>query len=501
MKKALVVGINGYGFPNDLPSCVRDAEMFGNILEAVYRFDHVRVLKDGEATREGVDRALEWLCQSATANDRLVFFFSGHGCRYEKNGIIEEALVLQDGRVLDGHHLADRTENIPSGVLTLVLDASFSGLDEMLIHPSGQVEVSRAKRWIPTDVDRGRQERSLTPGTKAFSPFGDGKPVSPAAIAAHVRSGSPLESPPARLVTAVEPQAKTVLVLPCLADEMTTVSTSQTNGLSPFTHCLINAIRRLGHNRSAIELLQATGYELRQLGFRQTPRLMEPAQPEHLGLRAFLTFQPVLFVYPSSTPGSEGEDELTRSIAEAVRSTLINIKEGRSMQATLPGGQTFLGEDVGTIVNTVTPIVVSLLQSRAYQPQPGAGGFSPFGSGTPGWMGSQGSWGGGFGQRGLHDEIGQIVGAVVPAVLASLQSRAYQPYLPGFQPQSFQGGYGSFQGGQGFQGGYGGQAPWGPTLQPYEIAQIVSAVAPIVASLIQSRSYQGHLGQFMPRAA
>jgi len=48
-----------------------------------------------------------------------------------------------------------------------------------------------------------------------------------------------------------------------------------------------------------------------------------------------------------------------------VRSTLINIKEGRSMQATLPGGQTFLGEDVGTIVNTVTPIVVSLLQSRA----------------------------------------------------------------------------------------------------------------------------------------
>ena len=81
MKKALVVGINGYGFPNDLPSCTRDAEMFGNILEAVYRFDHVRVLKDGEATRDGVDRALEGLCQSATANDRLVFFFSGRADR------------------------------------------------------------------------------------------------------------------------------------------------------------------------------------------------------------------------------------------------------------------------------------------------------------------------------------------------------------------------------------------------------------------------------------
>jgi hypothetical protein len=498
VKKALVVGINGYGFPNDLPSCTRDAEMFGNILEAVYRFDHVRVLKDGEATRDGVDRALEGLCQSATANDRLVVFFSGHGCRYEKNGVIEEALVLQDGRLLDGHHLADRTEHVPPGVLTIVVDASFSGLDETLIHPSGEIEISRAKRWIPTDVDRGRHERSLPFGTKAFTPFGHDKPVAPAAMAVHVRSGSSLDSPPARLTTAVTPQAKAVLVLPCLADETTTASTSQTNGLSPFTYCLINAIRRLGHNRSSIELLQATGYELRQLGLRQTPLLMEPAQPEHLGLRAFLTFQPVLFVYPSSTPGSEGEDELTRSIAEAVRSTLINIKEGRSMQATLPGGQTFLGEDFGTIVNTVTPIVASLLQGRAYQPHAGAGAFSPFGFGIPGssgWMGSQGWWGGGFGQRGLHEEVGQIVGAVVPAILASFQSRAYQPYLPGFQPQPFQGGYSSFQGGHGFQG------PMGPTLQPYEIAQIVSTVAPIVTSLIQSRSYQGHLGQFMPRAA
>jgi hypothetical protein len=75
VKKALVVGINGYGFPNDLPSSTRDAEAFGNVLDTVYRFDHVRVLRDGDATRDGVDRGLEWLCQSANTNDRLVAFF------------------------------------------------------------------------------------------------------------------------------------------------------------------------------------------------------------------------------------------------------------------------------------------------------------------------------------------------------------------------------------------------------------------------------------------
>jgi hypothetical protein len=68
------------------------------------------------------------------------------------------------------------------------------------------------------------------------------------------------------------------------------------------------------------------------------------------------------------------------------------------MQATIPGAQTFFGEDIGTIVNTVTSVVVSMLQ-------------------------------------------------------------------------------------------------------PHEIAQIVSAVTPLVVSFIQSRSYQGHFGQFLPRAA
>ena len=50
----------------------------------------------------------------------------------------------------------------------------------------------------------------------------------------------------------------------------------------------------------------------------------------------------------------------------------------------------------------------------------------------------------------------------------------------------------------GFQSPYG---QGGANLQPYEVAQIVSAVTPLVVSLLQSRSYQGHFGRFLPRAA
>ena len=150
------------------------------------------------------------------------------------------------------------------------------------------------------------------------------------------------------------------------------------------------------------------------------------------------------------------------------------------MHATLQGGQTFLGDDIGSIVNTVTPIVASVLQNRQYRPYMGAGQLSPYGlqSGL-GWSGAQG-WPGSFGQRGLFDEIAQIVGAVIPAVLPVLQTRAMQLQFPFFQQPYLQ----PFQ--------------WSQPFHPYEIAQIVT---PIVTSLVQSRAYQGHFGQSMPRAA
>jgi hypothetical protein len=451
-KRALAVGVSGYGFPNELPSGTRDAEAFGNMLETIYRFDQVRVLKDGEATRDGVDRGLDWLFQDATSNDRLVFFFSGHGCRFEKSGTIEEALVLSDGRLLGEHHLVDRLDTLPPGVFTAVLDCCFTGLDEMVVHPGGEVEVMRAKRWVPTDADRGRSERVLTAGTKAFTPFGHVKAAAPEALAAHLRAGPALDPSPARLIALAEPQTKGLFVMACLADETTVTGTSQTGGLSPFTQCLLNEIRRRGPNRSTFELLQATGHELRRLGLRQTPLVKEPSQPERLGLRAFLTFQPVLAVYPSHGPGREPDDDLVRSIAEAVRTTLMNIQEGRSMQGTMPGAQTFFAEP-----------------------------YAPHGW----WQGGFGQPQQGFGQPQQVQEIAQIVSAVVPAVVACLQqNRVQQPQLGFGQQQS------PFGGGWGYQG-----------LPPYEIAQIAQTVTPIVASLLQSRGYQGHFGQFLPRAA
>jgi hypothetical protein len=251
-----------------------------------------------------------------------------------------------------------------------------------VLTPSGELEGAKVKRWIQPDVERLRHQREVAQRARAFSPFGYLKPAPRESIAVHFKSASAGDAAGARIAPLGDRAAKPLVVTACLEDEAAIASTSQTNGLSAFTQCLLTSMRGLGPNRSTVEVLQAAGHELRRLGVRQTPIVKEPVEPEHLGLRSFLTFQPVLFVYSPAAPGAEQEGEISRSVAEAIQHTLTILKEGRPMQTQTAGAQTLMGDDIGTIANTVTPIVAALLQGRGYQPYSGFGlpysGFGPF---------------------------------------------------------------------------------------------------------------------------
>lgn len=83
---ALLVGVGATANPNlSLPVTVKDVQAVQGILTDVnlcaYHSDRVRLLHDGEATREAILAGLDWLNEQAIRDPEatIVFYYSGHG--------------------------------------------------------------------------------------------------------------------------------------------------------------------------------------------------------------------------------------------------------------------------------------------------------------------------------------------------------------------------------------------------------------------------------------
>jgi len=87
---ALVVGINDYDTVQDLNYAVEDALAIKNMLINQFGFkrSNVRYLIDKEATQSNIKRELSNLRKKAGENDRVIFYFAGHG-ETEELGIDE----------------------------------------------------------------------------------------------------------------------------------------------------------------------------------------------------------------------------------------------------------------------------------------------------------------------------------------------------------------------------------------------------------------------------
>lgn len=173
--RALVVGINNYPGTNALPSCVQDATAFSTHLQSKFAFQEIKALTDQQASKHAVLDGLAWLFNGATPQDRLVFFYSGHGYRPQINGELREALVTQDSRFLDDTELADAMVSVPDGVLTIVLDTCFSGgLEKLFIAEDGRIaHVVKSKFWTAeAPTSQVISSKGFEPAAVSFRPFG-----------------------------------------------------------------------------------------------------------------------------------------------------------------------------------------------------------------------------------------------------------------------------------------------------------------------------------------
>jgi len=134
---ALVVGINKYQSASPLSYACNDAEGFAEVIKTNFDFpeDNVILLTDDSATREKIlQEFLAFANGKTEPNDRLIFFFAGHGHTQTGNRGDIGFLVPVDGQVDDlaslvrWDELTRNAELIPAKHVLFIMDACYGGL-------------------------------------------------------------------------------------------------------------------------------------------------------------------------------------------------------------------------------------------------------------------------------------------------------------------------------------------------------------------------------------
>lgn len=537
-KKALVVGINDYGGPpNDLPSCVNDANAITQLLQSRFGFKEVHTVRDGDATSARVEEELKWLSKSARPDDRLVFYFSGHGYTKLVDGVMQEFLVLRDG-LFDDNQLVSKSQDIAPGTLTVILDASFSGgVEKVVFDPTGttpDVELAQVKSWKPRPDEAARDKGFAQAGHQnvtelrrfGCSPIASRNAIAKTLAAAAFTSRATQSAPSGALGTAWLTSARTateeagqlelngLLVTSCLETETAAASTSKTDGLSAFTHALVRSVEQLGTSAATADVLSAVENHLKKLGVRQTPQLLERATPGNLARRSFIGLEPAA---GADNLGFLSEPRFWEGVLTAMTPQIhalraVYAKEGELMstmyQPTLPGYQGSIGnyqpsfgmgqpgfgmnqvspEDIqriiphlGPVLATVIPAVVPPIVQSILSQQRGLT------SGTPFFGGAQ--------QTSVEDVqrlvpvLGPVLASVIPAILPSIINNliAQQKAMsPGLGQQT---AFGQYAGPT--ASGWGGGAPTGDITQTVQqsIAEALRRVGIQTPALGQSQLF------------
>lgn len=140
-KKALLVGINYKGTPNELYGCINDTDNMKSLLESKFAFQNFVFLTDNtnkKPTKQNIINEFTNLLVNALSGDTLFFLYSGHGTittdvnKDELDGR-DEVIVPIDATSIQSCIVDDELNkiiqtNLKSGVkLFTLFDSCFSG--------------------------------------------------------------------------------------------------------------------------------------------------------------------------------------------------------------------------------------------------------------------------------------------------------------------------------------------------------------------------------------
>lgn len=170
-KWALLIGINRYPKVIQLRGCINDIDLMAGILNDNFGFPdkNIQLLKDEQATREGILEAMYGLVERVMENDIVVVHYSGHGSRRrdfegdEPDGYDETIVPYDSGRA-PYPNLDITDDEIHAWLLKLTKNTDYVSLIFDSCH-SGSItrDVFGTKiRWIEPDL-RTAEEMGVKP--------------------------------------------------------------------------------------------------------------------------------------------------------------------------------------------------------------------------------------------------------------------------------------------------------------------------------------------------
>lgn len=177
--RALLVGINEYKYAGQLAFAVNDAQTVANVLIKEFGFppENVKTVLDGRATKKTIIREFHRFTGDAIQKDeRIVFFFAGHGHTITGHRGEVGYLVPVDGRaealdtLIRWDELTRNADLIPAKHVLFIMDACYGGLALARALPAG------ASRFL---IDMlGRYSRQVLTAGKANEVVADsGGPI------------------------------------------------------------------------------------------------------------------------------------------------------------------------------------------------------------------------------------------------------------------------------------------------------------------------------------
>ena len=174
-RSALIIGVAQYGYAGpsvlegvnvDMVSATKSANAMG------IPDKNIKYLKNADATKENVLKALNQLSDSTSEGSRSFVYFSGHGTRQQVGDTCEEGLLTYEGSTITNQEFAKATQKLVKSAdkVVTMIDACHA---EGVAPPKGQTRSLVPSRFTPryfATTDKSSKSCSDVANMRSFKP-------------------------------------------------------------------------------------------------------------------------------------------------------------------------------------------------------------------------------------------------------------------------------------------------------------------------------------------